>query len=115
MHKSTMSCSFNALNNALNNALYTSLPLFVASEFCPAETAVVNGIEYLWPNTSAGTNANFTCPNNPRFSVTRNCSVSGNWQNFDQQGCGILTDQLRTILSSLLSSVCRGVLICVCA
>ena len=61
----------------------------------------MEGIEYLWPKTPAGTNASIVCQNNPRFSVMRNCNASGTWQRFDLAGCGMLTSQLRETLSYL--------------
>ena len=81
------------------------LSITVAAEFCVAETVVVEGIEYFWPKTPAGTNAILVCRNNPTFSVTRNCNDFGTWQIFDQAGCGVLTHQLGEILSFSVSCI----------
>lgn len=82
--------------------------------FCPAENNTSNGTEFIWLRTPIGTNATFRCPNNQSFSVTRACMActgGGVWQTFDQQGCGVLTNQLDAILASSVSySCCHRVL-----
>lgn len=54
-------------------------------------------ITYFWPETPAGSNTTFICPNNPDFSVTRECSIEGLWLDFDEIGCGVLAEQLEDL------------------
>ena len=76
---------------------------FTAPGFCPARNFTSqSGTRFVWQTTPAGTNATFTCPNNPSFSVSRNClscSGAGVWLEYDRRGCGTLTADLGGILS----------------
>lgn len=51
----------------------------------------------IWPETPSDTNFTYICPNNRNFSITRVCSSEATWQDFDQQGCGILAQQLENV------------------
>ena len=76
------------------------------AEFCPAENVTANRTTFIWLNTPAGINATFRCPNNPRHSVTRRCMAcmrAAIWQDFDQQGCGVLSVQLEGVINSSVS------------
>ena len=77
------------------------------SPICSAENRTIDSIVYIWPTTPVGATAIFKCPNNPTFSVARNCKefmAVGMWQKFDQQGCHILKDEFMAILKSTVSS-----------
>ena len=64
---------------------------------CQQERISDGSILYKWPQASNGTTINITCPNNPAFSVSRECSVGGQWQDFDREGCGVLAERLKMI------------------
>ena len=53
-----------------------------------------------WPETPRNSIAVYTCPNNLHFSVSRECSAEGVWQNFNEQGCGMLTEELEMITTT---------------
>ena len=36
----------------------------------------------------------FTCPLSPEFVVTRSCQFGGVWQQFDEDGCGVVNGEL---------------------
>lgn len=46
-----------------------------------------SGITYIWPMTTSGVTANFTCPLSSDAVVTRHCGITG-WEPFDDEGCG---------------------------
>ena len=62
------------------------------------------GVLYKWPQTSAGTTVNITCPRNPAFSVSRECSAEGAWQEFDKEDCGLLAGKLERINEMIASA-----------
>ena len=79
---------------------------FSAPGFCPAQNASFFGTSFLWQMTPAGTNATFTCPDNTRFSVTRecfSCNRAGIWLEYNERGCGSLTGDLSRILNQSVS------------
>ena len=67
---------------------------------CGNEEIFSNGITYNWPMTPSGSSASFSCPNNPTYTVNRECSVEGLWQDFDLDACGLLTEELNNLLDT---------------
>lgn len=66
---------------------------------CEEELASVTGT-YIWPETSSGKTVHLTCPENANFSVSRECSDSGQWRDFDQDGCGALSPRLDSLINA---------------
>ena len=60
----------------------------------------INDTTFKWPETNGGSDASFTCPNNPSFTVSRRCIPGGQWGIFDEAGCGVLTQVFRDISAS---------------
>ena len=72
---------------------------------CCAETVPTeHGVTYVWPDTSAGRTAVFSCPRSPQFNVTRECNSTGEWQAFDETGCGVVSEDLNG-LENIFSNV----------
>lgn len=62
---------------------------------CAAENVTTqSGTPYIWPQILGGETAIFTCPLSPDFTVTRSCVFGGVWQQFDEDGCGVVDGQL---------------------
>ena len=59
--------------------------------------SAITSLGFNWPETPRNSTAIYTCPNNPDFSVTRECNAEGVWQNFDEQRCGMLAEELEMI------------------
>ena len=74
---------------------------------CQQEEPRYEDIFYKWPQASAGTIVNITCPNNPAFSVSRECSAEGVWQEFDKGECGLLAGKLEMINEVIVSANVR--------
>ena len=73
--------------NEVYNILYLGL--------CCAETIPTeSGTTYRWPETLAGASTTFICPLSREHSVTRVCSSIGEWQSFNEEGCGVANGQL---------------------
>ena len=67
----------------------------IAAGCCAAENVTTqNGTTYVWPQTFGGDTATFICPLSPEFTVTRSCQFGGEWQRFDEDGCGVVSGQL---------------------
>lgn len=75
------------------------------SGMCYSEEIFSKGVTYDWPATCSGSSVTFTCPNNPIYSASRECSVEGIWQDFDQDACGVLTEELKNLLTTQVSGV----------
>lgn len=69
----------------------------VASPTCRYEELSINDTIFKWPETNGGSSASFMCPNNPSFTVNRQCIPGGQWGTFDEAGCGVLTQVFRDI------------------
>ena len=41
--------------------------------------------------------ATFFCPLNAAFTVTRSCNNVGEWQAFNEEGCGVVSSQLDSL------------------
>lgn len=79
---------------------------------CEAETvASDSGTTYTWPETLGGRAATFICPLNTKFSVNRRCSLQGEWQTFDREGCGVVNELLNR-LNSTFNNVSKCYLPC---
>lgn len=72
---------------------------------CGNEEIFSKGITYDWPATPSGSTVTFTCPNNPTYSVSRECGIGGIWQDFDQDACGVLTEELNNLLMTQVSGL----------
>ena len=72
---------------------------------CYDEEIFSKGVTYVWPETSAGTLATFTCVNNPKFSIPRMCNAGAIWEDFDREGCGVLASQLDALLQTIVSEI----------
>lgn len=70
------------------------------SRFCTQEVVQRSDFSYIWPQTSVGINVSIGCPNNPEFSVTRECNSEGMWQPFDETVCGVVIQLLSGLNSS---------------
>ena len=73
--------------------------LIVSSVICCAEniTSNASGTTYVWPETPVGGFATFNCPLSPGFTVERGCGNGGDWQLFDELGCGVVNEQLNRL------------------
>ena len=61
---------------------------------CAENVSTESGTMYVWPETRSGDTATFTCPLSLGFTVTRSCSIEGEWQSFDEDACGVVSGQL---------------------
>ena len=59
-----------------------------------------NSVTFVWPETTSGSNASFTCPNNRLFAVNRFCQEDGQWGDFNDEGCGVLASELEDIATA---------------
>ena len=65
---------------------------------CAAENVTTeSGTTYVWPQTLGGETATFTCPLSPEFTVTRSCQFGEAWLSFDEDGCGVVSQQLKRV------------------
>ena len=72
---------------------------------CVAENVTSqSGTTYIWPQIFGRESATFTCPLSPEFTVTRSCQFGGVWQQFDEDGCGVVNGQL-TRLENIFNNV----------
>lgn len=55
---------------------------------------------FTWQEVSRNTRIYHQCPNNNKYSVSRLCNSEGKWEEFDQNGCGVLDDQLDDLINS---------------
>ena len=65
---------------------------------CSYEARTAGSVTFIWPETPINSNASFTCPNN-QFKVARECDAGGKWKDFDEQGCGLLSKELKNLTS----------------
>lgn len=70
------------------------------ASFCRTEIVQTEGSTYLWPETPSGSSTSIACPSNPEFSVTRQCSIGGVWQPFDEEVCGVVIQLLSRLNNS---------------
>ena len=70
--------------------------------FCDAEkVSSASGTNFIWLNTPAGTNATFSCAfSRNNDTVYRFCTFGGEWQPFDETGCGVVLGELNKFNSS---------------
>ena len=62
---------------------------------CEEETILSeSGTMFTWLETRGREIATLICPLNNKFSITRRCSFLGEWQEFDEYGCGNVSQQL---------------------
>ena len=59
----------------------------------------------MWPETPVGEFATFSCPLSPGFTVERECGNGGEWQLFDELGCGDVNVRLIE-LKPVFTNVC---------
>ena len=76
---------------------------FCISDTCQSEELYSRGVIYKWPATLGGNAVTFTCPNNPAYSLSRECSIGGAWKDFDQEACGVLAEELNNLLTTEVS------------
>ena len=71
---------------------------------CESESVQTSsGIVYVWPMTTPGNTANFTCPLNSDVVETRLCRETG-WDTFDEEACGNsneVSDQLNAAFNNV--------------
>lgn len=65
---------------------------------CSYESRTAGSVTFIWPETSINSNATFTCPNNPQFKVARECDSGGKWKDYDEQGCGLLSEEFDKLM-----------------
>ena len=78
--------------------MYILLMISCISGMCLNEDIFSRGITYTWPAILGGSTVTFICPNNPAYSVSRECSAIGRWHDFDREACGVLTEELNNLL-----------------
>ena len=74
-----------------------------STSFCRREVIQTLSTTYTWPETPSGSVASFTCPNNPEFSVSRECNAGGVWQPFNEEACGVVSQQLSRLNNSFIN------------
>ena len=70
------------------------------TSFCRSEIVQTEGSTYFWPETPSDNSASIACPNNPEFSITRQCNIGGVWQSFDEEVCGVVIQLLSRLNNS---------------
>ena len=60
------------------------------------------GTTYEWPQTAMGDIATFRCPlvDNRMVIVSRGCGAGGVWDQFDEEACGVVNEQLNRLNES---------------
>ena len=82
------------------------LPLFIFSapmmiQICSHEkVTTVDGVIFEWPVTAVGSTASFKCPKNSAIKLQRKCNAGGQWEMFDQRGCGVLAKNFTNIVEA---------------
>ena len=80
--------------------------------FCDAELTISDsGTTFVWPETSGGDIANFTCPLSPQAFATRTCDIGGVWQSFDETACGVVLGLLNVLndsFSNVRKTYCKA-------
>ena len=79
-----------------------------------SQVIVTESLEFEWPETRAKSNASFPCPDNPSFKVIRYCDASGQWGQYDKDGCGKLRKKF-TMLADTSNMVRYLAVIATCA